>query len=70
MAKMRVGLVGCGNIGADFCIALQKGDIPAEISALTDIEPSKAELLLRSFQLSAKICGLEENAAKEDFMVE
>ncbi len=70
MAKMRVGLVGCGNIGADFCIALQKGDIPAEISALTDIEPSKAELLLRSFQLSAKICGLEENAATADFLVE
>jgi len=70
MAKMRVGLVGCGNIGADFCIALQKGNIPAEIAALTDIDPSRAELLISNFQLSAKICGLEENAALVDFLVE
>ena len=35
MAKMKVGLVGCGNIAADLCIALQKGTIPAEIIALT-----------------------------------
>ncbi|MFO7976079.1 MAG: aspartate dehydrogenase [Candidatus Hydrogenedentota bacterium] len=67
---MKVGLVGCGNIGADFCIALQKGDIPAEVAALTDIDPSRAELLLSNFQLSAKICSLEENAAAVDFLVE
>ena len=70
MFKMRVGLVGCGNIGADFCIALQKGSIPAEIVALTDIERSRAELLLRNFQLSASICSLEESAATADFLVE
>ena len=70
MAKMKVGLVGCGNIGADFCIALQKGDIPAEVAALTDIEPARAELLLSNFQLSAKVCSLEENAAAVDFLVE
>ena len=70
MFKMRVGLVGCGNIGADFCIALQKGGIPAEIVALTDIERSRSELLLNNFQLSASICSLEENAATADFLVE
>lgn len=70
MAKMKVGLIGCGNIGADFCIALQKGDIPAEIAALTDIDPSRAELLLSNFQLSAKVCSLEESAAAVDFLVE
>lgn len=70
MRKMRVGLVGCGNIGADFCIALQKGDIPAEVAALTDIDLSRAELLLSNFQLSAAICDLEESAASVDFLVE
>jgi len=70
MAKMKVGLVGCGNIGADLCIALQKGDIPAEIAALTDISQESAQRLLRTFQLDAKICDLEENACSVDYMVE
>jgi aspartate dehydrogenase len=67
---MRVGIVGCGNIGADLCIALQKGTIPAEIVALTDIDEAHAKLLLRTFQLNAEICDLDQNAAKVDFLVE
>ena len=70
MAKMKVALVGCGNIGADLCIALQKGAIPAEIIALTDADRDRASLLKRSFQLNAEICTLEESAAAADFMVE
>ena len=70
MTKMRVGLVGCGNIGADLCIALQKGDIPAEIVALTDVVEECANRLLRTFQLNAETCGLEENVAGVDFVVE
>jgi len=68
--KMKVGLVGCGNIGADLCIALQRGTIPAEIVALTDADPERAGVLQRSFQLDAKICSLEENVASVDFLVE
>ena len=68
--KMKVGLVGCGNIGADLCIALQRGTIPAEIVALTDADPERAGLLQRSFQLEAEVCSLEENAARVDFLVE
>lgn len=70
MAKMKVGLVGCGNIAADLCIALQKGTIPAEIVALTDVDDARARLMLRTFQLNAEICGVDENAAKVDFVVE
>ena len=70
MALMKVGLVGCGNIGADLCIALQKGTIQAEIVALTDIDESHAKVLLRTFQLNAKICDLDENAGSADFVVE
>jgi len=67
---MKIGLVGCGNIGADLCIALQRGTIPAEIVALTDADPERAGVLQRSFQLDAEICALGENAARVDFMVE
>lgn len=70
MAKMKVGLVGCGNIGADICIALQKGNIPAEITALTDVDEDRAGILLRTFQLNARICTLDVLARDVDFIVE
>lgn len=67
---MKVGLVGCGNIGADLCIALQKGTIPAEIVALTDIDESRANVLQRTFQLNAEICPVDKNVSSADFVVE
>ncbi len=70
MTKMKVALVGCGNIGADLCIALQKGVIPAEIITLTDIDEDRAQLLKRSFHLTAKIATLDEAAAVADFLIE
>lgn len=70
MTKMKVALVGCGNIGADLCIALQKGVIPAEIVTLTDIDEDRAQLLKRSFQLTAQIAPLDESAAMADFLIE
>jgi aspartate dehydrogenase len=70
MAKMKIGLVGCGNIGADLCISLQRGDTPAEIVALNDIDEQRALLLKRTFQLDAAVCSLDETAAKADFIVE
>jgi aspartate dehydrogenase len=70
MAKMRVGVVGCGNIATDLCNALRQGDIPAEVVALTDVEPARAETLLYAQQLEARVCGLEENVFNSDFVVE
>ena len=70
MLKMKVGLVGCGNIGADLCIALQRGTIPAEIVALTDIDDARARKLLNSFGLNAVICDLDENMVAADYVVE
>jgi len=70
MAMMRIGLVGCGNIGADICIALQRGGIPAEIAALVDLDPERAGLVKRSFQLAADIVTLEEAADRADFLLE
>lgn len=70
MAKMKVGLVGCGNIGADICIAVSRGTLPVEIVALTDVENERAQVLKRSFHLDAKVCSLDENAAEVDFIIE
>jgi len=70
MSRMKVGLVGCGNIGADLCIALQKGAIPAQIVALTDTNEERARVLQRSFQLDAVVCGLHDAADQADFIIE
>ncbi len=70
MTRMRIGLVGCGNIGADICIALQKRTIPADISALVDLDPERVALFQRTFQLNAPACSLEEAAASCDFLIE
>ncbi len=67
---MKFGIVGCGNIGADICIGIKKETIPAELVALTDINPAQAKILERSFQFDEITCDLEENAAKVDFLVE
>ena len=70
MTTMKVGLVGCGNIGADLCIAQQKGNIPVEIVALHDIDPDRAKILQRTFHLEAEICSLDELVQRVDFVVE
>ncbi len=70
MSKMKVALIGCGNIGADICIALQKGDMEAEIGALHDIDEDRANLLKRTFHLDAKVAGLDEAIGLCDFIVE
>jgi len=68
--KMKFGIVGCGNIGADLCIAVQKDSIPAEVVALSDADGERAKLLLRSFQLEASIGSIDDAAAKSDYLVE
>lgn len=70
MTAMKVGLVGCGNIGADLCIALQKGNIPAGIAALHDVDEERAKVIQRTFHLDAEICDLNTLAERADFIVE
>ncbi len=70
MVKYKIAIIGCGNIGADICIALQKGDIPAEIVALHDIDESKSQLLKRTFRLDAEICNLDSAVSLADFVIE
>ena len=70
MAQMKLGIIGCGNIAEDLCIALQKGGIAAEICALTDVDAGRAETLKQRYALSAPICDLDENARAADFLVE
>ncbi|MBN2309094.1 MAG: aspartate dehydrogenase [Candidatus Hydrogenedentes bacterium] len=70
MNTMKVGIVGCGNIATDLCLAVQKGDIPARIAALSDIDTARAEALRDAHAPEAVVCDLDANAASVDFIVE
>lgn len=70
MALMRIGLVGCGNIASDICLAIRDKAIPAEVVALRDIDMSQAESLRQEYKLNAFIGTLDELAAAVDFIVE
>lgn len=70
MSRMTVGLVGCGNIGADLCIALQRNAIPAHMTALCDADEERAKVLQRSFQLEAEVTSLARAAETADFLIE
>ena len=70
MSTMKCGLVGCGNIATDLCMALQKRDISAQFVALSDVNVDQANALNQSFDLDAAVCSIQENAASVDFLVE
>lgn len=70
MAKMRVGLVGCGNIASDICQSIDNRAVPAEVVALTDIDVSHAETLRATYKLNAFIGALDELAGAVDYIVE
>lgn len=70
MAKMSVGLVGCGNIASDICQSIGDRAVPAEVVALCDIEPSHAETLRDVYKLNAFIGTLDDVAGAVDYLVE
>jgi aspartate dehydrogenase len=68
--RMRVGIVGCGNIATDLCRAMADPAFPAEVVALVDVEPARARALQDEFAPEAMACSLLEAAAHADFLVE
>lgn len=70
MANMKIGLIGCGNIASDICQCIRDKALPAQVTALTDIDNAQAEALRVQYQLNASIGTLEETAAAVDFIVE
>lgn len=67
---LRIGLAGCGNIGAELCRALAKGGIDARVVALFDVVPGAAESLKSALKLDASIGDLDSCAAACDLLVE
>ena len=70
MSTMNCGLIGCGNIATDICMALQEGDIAAQVQALSDVNVDQANALKQTFGLDATVSSIHETAASVDFLIE
>lgn len=70
MAKMKIGLIGCGNIASDICEMIRDKAVPASVVALTDIDNAQAEALRERYQLNATIGTLDETARCVDYIAE
>lgn len=67
---LRLGLAGCGNIGAELCRAVLRGGIDARVAALFDVDSSVAESLRDALELDAAVGDLDACAAASDLLVE
>ncbi len=70
MTTMKIGLVGCGNIATDICIAIRDQAMPVSVVALTDVVPEAATRLRQEQQLDAVIGTLIETVAAADYVIE
>ena len=66
----KIGVVGCGTIGTQICLAIDQGKIKAELIAVADVEESKARELVKQFNHSCPILSLPDLVFQADFVVE
>ena len=68
---MKIGLVGCGAIGREVALAVDR-DIPQlELSIIYDVEKAKIDFLLKSLVKKPKVAsGIEEVMREADLVVE
>lgn len=67
---VKIGLVGCGAIGAEIAGALDRGAIDASLVALCDHNPETASALIESLVHKPVKAGLEELVCLSDLVVE
>ncbi len=57
---IKIGIVGCGNIGLEVAKAIDEGKIPAKLISVCDIRKEKAENLVNVLKSKPQILKLEE----------
>ena len=69
---VRVGLVGCGTIGAQLALALQRDYAAsrARVVALHDADPAHARALAKRLRLAPAIVSLPELIRRSDLVLE
>jgi len=66
----RVGILGCGTIGAYIAKFLDSGEIPAVLAGVCDRDPEKAEVLITSLKTPVLILDIHRLVQHSDLVVE
>jgi aspartate dehydrogenase len=69
-SKCRVGIVGCGAMGAEIARAIDKKTIPASLAAVCDIDLERCHNLLKTIHSKPLITTIAELARCSDIIVE
>jgi len=67
---LKIGLVGCGAIGAEIARAIDEGEISADLAAVCDRNSSQADELIQKLKNKPLRTGLEELVKISDIVVE
>ena len=67
---MRVGIVGLGTIGRTLCRAIDRGDVPVQLVAVTTRHPERAAPFLRELCHQPPLLSLDELVAHSELVIE
>ncbi len=67
---LKIGIIGCGAIGARICAAIDNGSINAQLVAIYDRKSEHCEKILRQLKNKPLISSFEELISKADIVVE
>jgi aspartate dehydrogenase len=67
---LKVGVVGCGTIGAEICRAIDQDVVQAQLAGISDVDRPKAEELARTLKKGASVVGQTELIRVSDLVVE
>ncbi len=69
--KKRIGIIGCGNIGAEILRAVDKNDINVEVSGCYDISRQKYDTMLKKLKkINPPFMEMEKLVRKCDLVIE
>lgn len=70
VTKLKIGVIGCGTIGAEICKALDTGIIDAQLVAIYDRSMDHCEKMIGNLKNKPMISGIDELIRSVDVVVE
>jgi len=67
---LKVGVVGCGSIGSEICRAADLGLVHVRLVGVSDIDPARAESLVRSLRQPVPVLPLADLIVASELVVE
>jgi aspartate dehydrogenase len=67
---LKIGLVGCGAIGTEIAMAIDRGDIAAELVAVFDRNEDRAGELIKCLKAQPMLSDLEDLVERSEIVVE